>query len=368
MQLADFDSMMDNAPGDFEQPGSQPAQQSRVEPEPIEEVGELAEQVAKGEEDLDDLLEDEPAPAATAITEAADKWRALEDSADLPDDLMSKLVTAKNGDREWQVTVEEAIKGYQRTNESTRRSQELDGREERIQQSEQRMRGFFESIKDPNNLIEVMDRQLGPQVLDQALAIRQAQRDEDISMIEAAGIATMRRFNVDKTDPRVREAMLNTKKRLERERTADIEARKLQARNRELESGRQAEDQTKRVQEMQATYRKQLEQLVPTAFKAARIRDSAKNRDAHIDHLKVLMRRANTATITRDLVAQAARAVREDLEDARAEEVANKSKLTATKQQPRAAKGAGGGVAPTRGHVASTPKKMSDFDDHFGNA
>jgi len=366
MQLADFDSIMDNAPADFEQPGAQPSAPQQ-QPEPVEEPaepGELAEEISP--EELDDLLEDEPPAAATAATEAAEKWKALEDSPELPEDLMGKLVKVKNGDREWMVDIKEAINGYQRLNESTRRSQELDGREERIQQSEHQIRGFFESLKDPNNLIEVMDRQLGPQVLDQALAIRQAQRDEDISLIEAAGFVTMRRFNVDKTDPRVREAMLATKRRIERERQLDLEQRKLLARNRELESNRQAEDQTRRVQEAQATYKRQLDQLVPTAFKAARIRDNEKNRRAHVGHLHALMKKENTATITRDLVAAAARALREDLEDARAEEAASKSKLTAAKQQPRAAKGAGGGVAPTRGHVSAQPKKLSDFDDHFG--
>lgn len=368
-QLSDFDSMMDSAPTGFEapEPVEAPAQQQTVdEPDEAADATDVADEAA-AVEDGDDLLDDEPPAAATAITEAADKWRALEDSAELPPELAEKLWTVKPNGREQQVTIDEMAKGYMRLSESTRRSQQLDQREEQVAQSEQRFENFFQSIRDPNNFLEVFERQLGPEVLDKALEIRQARRDEDISIIEAAGIATMRRFGVDKHDPRVREAMLATKARISRERQLDIETRKLAAKNRELEARTQQEDSSKRVAEMQATYKRQLDQLVPTAFKAARIRDNVKNRDAHIDHLRALMRRQNTATITRELVAEAARAVREELEDERASKSTKVAQPGAAgKSQPRAAKGAGGGVAPTRGHVSSGPKKLADFDDHFG--
>jgi hypothetical protein len=367
-QLADFDSMMDSAPTGFEEPApvETPAQQQTVDD--LEEAPELGDEGAPAEDDGDDLLDDEPAAAGPeALTAAADKWKQLEDSPELPAEFAEKLWTVKPNGREMQVTIDEMAKGYMRLNESTRRSQQLDQREEQVAQSEQRFEQFFQRIKEPEAFLEVFERQLGPEVLDKALEIRQARRDEDISIIEAAGIATMRRLGIDKHDPRVREAMLATKNRIARERQLDIETRKLAAKNRELEARTQHEDTSKRVAELRATFERQLAQLTPTAFKAARIRDNAKNRDAHISHLKAIMRKEGASTITREIVAAAARAVREDLEDERA---ARQTKVAqpgaAGKSQPRAAKGAGGGIAPTRGHVSSGPKKLADFDDHFG--
>jgi hypothetical protein len=364
-QLADFDSMMDSAPTGFEEPApvEAPAKQQTVDdPDEATEATDVADEAA-AVEDGDDLLDDEPPAAATAITEAADKWRALEDSPELPAEFAEKLWTVKPNGREQQVTIDEMAKGYMRLNESTRRSQELDGREQRIVEGEQRFEQFFQRIREPEAFLEVFERQLGPEVLDKALEIRQARRDEDISMIEAAGIATMRRLGIDKHDPRVRQAMMATKARIARERELDIEQRKLLAKNRELEARTQQEDTGKRVAELRATFERQLAQLTPTAFKAARIRDNAKNRDAHISHLKAIMRKEGASSITREIVAAAARAVREDLEDERA---AKQPPAATGKSPPRAAKGAGGGVAPTRGHVSSGPKKLADFDDHFG--
>jgi hypothetical protein len=364
-QLSDFDNMMDSAPTGFEEPApvEAPAKQQTVdEPDEAPELGDVAEEAA-AVEDGDDLLDDEPPAAATAITEAADKWRALEDSPELPPEFAEKLWTVKPNGREQQVTIDEMAKGYMRLNESTRRSQELDGRERQLVEGEQRFEQFFQRIREPEAFLEVFERQLGPEVLDKALEIRQARRDEDISMIEAAGIATMRRLGIDKHDPRVRQAMMATKARIARERELDIETRKLAAKNRELESRTQQEDTGKRVAELRATFERQLAQLTPTAFKAARIRDNAKNRDAHIGHLKAIMRKEGASSITREIVAAAARAVREDLEDERA---AKQPPAASGKSPPRAAKGAGGGVAPTRGHVSSGPKKLADFDDHYG--
>lgn len=368
-QLSDFDSMMDSAPTGFEEPAPVEAPQTQQttvdEPDEAAELGAEAAAVESGDDD--GLIDDEQPAAATAAAEAAQKWQDLESSPHLPDDFHDKLITVKSGDREWDVPISEMRLGYMRLNESTRRSQELDQREEQLNQGEQRFGRFFEQIKDPQAFIEVFERQLGPEVLDKALEIRQAQRDDDISMIEAAGIAVMRRYNVDKHDPRVREAMIATKQRIGKQRLSDIEQRKLASRNRELEQGREQNDTQKRVNELRATFERQLAQLTPTAFKAARIRDNAKNRDAHISHLKAIMRKQGAQTITREIVAEAARAVREDLEDERA---AKSTKVAqpgaAGKSQPRAAKGAGGGVAPTRGHVSSGPKKLADFDDHFG--
>lgn len=364
-QLADFDSMMDSAPTGFETP--EPVEAPARGPQPTDPTETPDEGAAPAEsetsEDDDGLLGEEPPAAATAIAEAADKWRELENSPELPADFAEKLWTVRPNGREMQVTVEEMGKGYMRLNESTRRSQELDQREERIGQNEQHYQRFFESIKDPNNFIEVFERQLGPDVLDKAMQIRQERAEQDSLLIESAGLAVMRRHNVAHTDPRVREAMIKAKERIARERQLDIDQRKLEVRNRELESRTQETDTNKRVAELQATFRRQLDQLVPTAFKAHRIRDNEKTRSQHLEVLKVLAKQRGANGITRELVLDAAKILRDDLEDARA---AKATPGAPAKPQPSASKGAGGGTSQTRGHVASGPKKLADFDDHFG--
>ena len=373
--MADFDSMMANAntPPPWaeaqQQPNQKPAQQAKptdpvdLDTEEINEPTEGAEQPEV--DDGDGLLDDEPAQTAPeAITAAADKWKALEDSPELPTEFGEKLWTVKPNGREMQVTVDEMAKGYMRLNESTRRAQALDVREQQIQQGEQKFSNFFKSIEDPRNFLEVFERQLPDGVLDQALEIRRQRVEEDVSLIEAAGYAIMRRLGVDKTDARVRDAMLSTKARIDRERKLDVELRRKEARNRELESSRQEVDTSARVAELRATMERQLAQLTPTAFKAHRIRDNAVNRNRHVDYVKRLALQTGAQSITRELVAEAAQILRQDLEDERAERT--KQPAAAAKTRAAAPKGAGGGAAPTRGHVSNQSKSMADFDAHFG--
>jgi hypothetical protein len=210
----------------------------------------------------------------------------------------------------------------------------------------------------------VFERQLPDGVLDQALEIRRQRVEEDVSLIEAAGYAVMRRLGVDKTDARVRDAMMATKARIDRERKLDIELRRKEARNRELESSRQEVDTSARVAELRATMERQLAQLTPTAFKAHRIRDNAVNRSRHVEYVKRLALQQGAQSITREIVVEAAEILRQDLEDERAERT--KQPAAAAKTRAAAPKGAGGGAAPTRGHVSNQSKSMADFDAHFG--
>jgi hypothetical protein len=363
--MSDFDSMIGSMdtpiPGNEAPPPAQRAKEA-APPQPIEPDEPPAEGEAPIEEAPDDLLEDDNTPEPSAIAEAAGKWEELQGSPDLPAELGDKLWTVKNGDREWQVPISEMAKGYMRLNESTRRAQALDQREQQVTQGEQRFQKFFQDIRKPEALIEVLERQLGPETLDAALGIRQKRAEDDSAMIEAAGYAVMRRLGVNAQDGRVREAMMAAKGRLDRERNLDIEQRKLQARNRQLESQTKAADTNQQVEQLRATFQKQLEQLTPLAFKAARIRDNPVNRDRHVQYIKQLAKAQNAQGITRELVQEAARCLRDDLEDERASRAA-KPPAAAARTAP---KGAGTGVAPTRGHVASGAKSMRDFDAHFG--
>jgi len=373
--MADFDSMMVNA--NTPTPWSEPQQPSNQNPpqqakptDPVDldapEIDEPTEGAEQPEvDDSDGLLDDEAQSAAPeAITAAAEKWKAIEDSPELPPDLGDKLWTVTPNGREMQVTISEMAKGYMRLNESTRRAQELDRREQQITAGEQKFQEFFKSIEDPRNFLEVFERQLPDGVLDQALEIRRQRVEEDVSLIEAAGYAVMRRLGVDKTDARVRDAMMATKARIDRERKLDVELRRKEARNRELESSRQEVDTSARVAEIRATMERQLAQLTPTAFKAHRIRDNAVNRDRHTQYVKRLALQQGAQAITREIVSEAAQILRQDLEDERAERT--KQPAAAAKARAAAPKGAGGGAAPTRGHVSNQSKSMADFDAHFG--
>lgn len=369
--MADFDSIMSGTttPPPWAEPQQKPAQKAKPT-DPVELDTPEVDEPAKGAEqpevdDGDGLLDDEPqASAPEAITAAAEKWRSLEDSPELPESLYEKLIPVKNGDREWEVPISELRQGYMRLNESTRRSQQLDAREQQIAIGEQKFQNFFKQIEDPRNFLEVFERQLPDGVLDQALEIRRQRVEEDVSLIEAAGYAVMRRLGVDKNDTRVRDAMLSTKARIDRERKLDVELRRKEARNRELESGRQEVDTSARVAEIRATMVRQLAQLTPTAFKAHRIRDNAVNRDRHVEYVKRLALQQGAQAITREIVSEAAKILREDLEDERAERT--KQPPAAAKTRAAAPKGAGGGAAPTRGHVSNQSKSMADFDAHYG--
>lgn len=367
--MSDFDSIIGSQdtpiPGNDDRPQQQSKPGRQPPPEPVEdpELGDQDPNTEPIEEAPDDLLEDDGPAAPEAIAQAAQKWEDLASNPELPAELGDKLWTVKNGDREWQVPIAEMAKGYMRLNESTRRSQALDQREQQVMQGEQRFTRFFESIKQPEAFLEVFERQLGPEVIDQAFAIRQQRAEQDSSLIEAAGYAIMRRFNVSAQDPRVREAMIQAKGRIDRERKLDIQQRKLEARNRELESRTQEVDTGRQVEELRAKFQHQFDQLAPLAFKAARIRDNPVNRDKLVENLKRLAKQQGAKGITRDLVQEAARCLREDLEDERA---AKTKQPTAAAPKTTGRVGAGTGAAATRGHVASGSKSMRDFDAHFG--
>lgn len=362
--LADFE------PGDTGIP-TDDAPEQEAPPDAQSEAPELAEGdegdegEAEVEDDEDDLLDDEPeAPSPDA--ELAAKWRELEASGRIPEEWLDRLVTAKSGDRTIDVTVREALSNYQRLNEHTRRSQELDARASQLEQNERHMGEFFQRIRDPDAFIEVFERQLGPEVFDAVVQKRIDRIKQDGEFIEAAGFAAMRRYGVDHTDPRVAQAMRDANERIQAERTRDIEQRQAAAKMRELEARARQTDEAKSVEQLRATFKHQLDQLVPTAFKANRIRDNPRNRGRLVDNLKVLMRQTGAAQITREIVQQAAQITREDLEDARAAQ-APKGKASADK--PRSRQGAGAGAAPTRGASKadrSKPKTLRDFSESMG--
>lgn len=375
-ELSDFDSIigqMDTAVPTDDEPEATPDEAPDEKPELTDE-GEAPEGVEKPEgeadDEEDDLTDDDETPAkSTPDGELAAKWKALEEGDELPEDLLEKLVTAKNGDRTWKIPVKEALQSYQRLNESTRRSQELDQREQHIKQNEQQLGQFFESIKDPNNFLEVFERQLGPDVLDQALTIRAQRLQEDQDFVEAAGYACMRRHGItDPNDPRVRQAMEVADRQNKAARMQDIERRRIEARARQLDAQQQQQTQQKSAAEVQARVKNQLDQMVPMAFKALKVRDNPRNRNELITNLRAVLQQSGQAEITREAVLQAARILREDLEDKR--DASAPKKPAEAKDKPRGKQGAGAGAAPTRGQSQADrakPRMLSEWDDVFGS-
>jgi hypothetical protein len=285
---------------------------------PAEQNQDPTQQAAQGEQpvDEDDALE-APAPPIDP-QEAASKYKEWTESPDLPPDFKNKLVEVKWGPHGTKlVTVDEAIKGYQRLGESTRVFQQAQAREAEAKRNAQVYDQHFEAIKDPSQFLEIYERNGYGDVL-YKVAEMIAQRDlQDNQLVQAAGYAAMRQFQTDAKDYRVREAMDAARQRLVAQRQQEVEMRKLQAeRDRLLQQHKQVDEQ-QQVAQLTEKFRAQLAQLVPIAFKAHGVRDNQINRAKHHRLLTDLMQATNATDITRQLVMDATSMLLEEISDAR---------------------------------------------------
>lgn len=265
---------------------------------------------------LPEVPDTPPVPDVDLLAKARD-WQASEY---LPEEFLGKLIEVEikldDGSKRTElVTAKEMRDGYLRQSALSRAQTRIHQERQQMHARDQNVRAHFEKIRDPDAFLqEYEDRGYGPVL--EAVAVRIAERRVmDRDMVAAAGIAAMQRYQCDENDRRVWESKQRADREIRAQREREVELRRIQAERDALASRSRVDDQQAGVAEMAATYRKQLEQLRPIAFKAFRVHDNPATQKEFARHLLAQLEVAGNYEITRDAVMTAARTLSEELAD-----------------------------------------------------
>lgn len=277
--------------------------------------------------------EQSPALSSADDQSALAKYREWESSdLFLPEMAQGKLVKVEADGQTRYVSHEELVNNYQRRAPIMRREQEIRQREEQVSQRDNAWKEHWEALRQPEHMHEILERRgYGEQL--EAVADRiNAQRKQDNTLLRAAGRAAAEAAGYSyqeilsgaaDNDRRVRDAMEQARGDIRGRRALEIENRRLQH---EAQSARQAVEsqRSEKAQEhWKGVYTNQLNQLRPGALAAHRIEPSEANKTKFMRHLGEVVQMGGGVGkdgITREHCMEAARALREEMEDQRARE------------------------------------------------
>lgn len=312
------------------QPGDQAAPQDAHSNEPANDLGSAEEVVDAQAQPANDQLEqpDQEAPTGSlSDQEIIAKYREWEQSDLAPEEIFAdKLHPVKVRGQERYVDYNELRQGYMRQADYTQRGVELKAKEAQVQQQLKSMQEHFAQAKDPDQFLEIYERNGYGDVLEKVAERVGQRRAEHRGLVIAAGRSTAERLGFTHEQIARGEAdnhrdvvaaMQAADARLKQARQVEIENRKLQFERQRFEQERQAATHSQEVQKHQQTYQAQLNQLRPGAFKANGIPDNQGSRIAFLRHLGevVKMEGLGEGGITRAQTMAAARALREELDD-----------------------------------------------------
>lgn len=285
------------------------------------------------EEPREQREEQTPALSAADDQAALAKYREWESSdLFLPEMAQGKLVKVEADGQTRYVSHEELVNNYQRRAPIMRREQEIRAREEQVAQRDNAWKEHWEALKNPEHMHEILERRgYGEQL--EAMADRiNVQRQKDNSFLKAAGRAAAEAAGYSyqeilsgaaDNDRRVRDAMVAARDEIKGRRAIEVENRRLRH---ETETARQAieSQRSEKAQEhWKGVYNNQLNQLRPGAMQQQRIEPTEANKAKFMRHLQEVVQLAGGIGkdgITREFCMEAARAMREELEDQRARE------------------------------------------------
>lgn len=317
------------APHEARQPG-QPEETPKEPPE-VPQLAEpdpnapLEQQAAEGEE--------QPAEqqALTLDDKAAlEKYRQWEQDDMFPAELESKLHELKVNGQTRYVPTTELKQGYMRGGDYRRFYGEVQQREQAVARKDQAMQAHFEAIRDPEQMLEIYERNgYGETLMKVAEKLQERQRYRQ-GIIEGAGIAAMRALGMRQADwnhKDVQAAMQRAQADLERAHAADIKQRQLEFREHQLNQQQQQTASQQRMQEYSQLFERQLNQLRPNAFRAYGIPDTAGHRQGLARHLSNVIKTPEFAQqfaasneITRAMVMAAAADLKQENDDSKQRE------------------------------------------------
>ena len=323
--------------------GEQPAEEQQGEPnqfKPAPEGQPGEEQEAQGEGAQEGQEQELP---KLADQEALAKYREWDDSDLFPEELEDKWLTEvkPNGVVKY-VTQKELKQGYIRGADWARMGEANKQMEGRLQAYEAERTKHFESIRDPNTMLEVYERNGYTDTLEKVAELIQERKKSDMGMIRAAGLAEAARLGI--TDLRQAEshrdviaAMERTAANIKRMRQVEINERRNQFDRQNIDRQQQEAQRMQRVSQMHQTFDNQLNQLRPAAFRAYGIKNDKGNVQAFNRHIgRLIQINGFSGNITRELVMEAAKNFREELDDERRAEQslsANSNGVMSPKEQ-----------------------------------
>lgn len=328
-----LESKMGSHVTDPEQAGTQ----FDVEPNqaPAPQAGKQAEQPELGDQQPD--LEPASEPGQEALSALSDaeivaKYREWESSDLAPEEIFAdKLHAVKIRGQERYVDYNELRSGYMRHGDYQARGAELKQREQRIEQSEQSYKQHFEAIRDPEQFLEIYERNGYGDTIEKVAERVAERRVEHRNLVRAAGRAmaeklgfTHQQIQAGEADNHrnVVEAMQAADTRLRQARSLEIENRKLAGERERFNEAQKQQKHQQEVQKYHQQYENQLNQLRPGSMKAHGLQDTPQNRAGFVRHLKQVIELEGLGEngITRAQTMSAARALREEKEDERAGE------------------------------------------------
>lgn len=249
------------------------------------------------------------------------KIKAALENGTLPDEFGKLMIPLKNGDQiEWE-PIEEVREGRMRMKDHMRGVQQRDAERAQEQQYRQSYEEHFRAINHPetghDDMYEIYTRN-GMRPTLQKLAARFAREEqEDYDNANGVAYATMARLRIsDTNDYRVQEAFKNSLARSAAARDSDDKSRADKFRMSTLEKDQQSRQGDARIQQEAQVQRNQLNQMRPRAFEAVGMNhEDVVHRDRFDQYLGAAIRQHKAKALTPELVMQAARAAREDLED-----------------------------------------------------
>jgi len=293
--------------------------QVKEPPAPSQEPGETPEIPPEGEPGAE--LEQEAAPDALSDLDALARFREWEQGDMFPEELEGKLHEVKTNGITKYVDTKELRQGYIRGVDYRRFHAEAQQVQQQHQRHQQSMQQHFEQIRDPDQMLEIYERNGYGDTLYQ-VAQRIAERDrQDRGIVRAAGIDVMQRKGI--TDPNHREvveAMKRAEEDVKAMRQTKIEARKLAFDRQQIDAERQQAQSQAKTKEHYAQYENQLNQLRPLVFRAYGLPDSKANRAALLKHLNAVVSQQGVPQegLTRELLMEAGRDLADELETERA--------------------------------------------------
>lgn len=299
--------------------------------------------------------------------EALAKYRQWETDDMFPPELEGKLHEVKINGQTKYVDTREMRQGYMRGGDYRRAYSQLQQKEQAGVSRDKAIQEHFDAINDPNQMLEIYERNGYGNTLEQLADIIHARKQERQQIIEGAGIAAMRALGLSKADWNHRDvvnAMYVAEQRLLKAHQAEIQSRSLEFERSRFQQSQQQVEQQAKVAENSALYERQLTQLRPNAFRAYGLADSAGNRQALVRHLRdVIATEGFKGEITRGMVMSAASSLKDELEDARS------SERNADRQPARPAgqplppnRIAAGGGAPMGNLGGKTRGSLSDLE------
>lgn len=294
---------------------------AQPQPEPEAELGALPE--PEGGDLPPDDLEALPAVDPRAMQEQdqqlLDSVKAWMEGGETPEAFKSVIHewTDKTTGAPRRMTIAQMEEGVLRQSDYQRNMNELRGYHQQVQFRDQANNQFWNTVREPKQMLEEFeDRDLGD-VFHQAAVEHSIRRQNMKQVAEAAGFALMQRYGYQQNHPDVVNAVRQTMQAQLQSHKLEIENRKLTKHNQMLAQMRQQQDGQQqhqvRLQELQGS----IAPLIAPSFKSAGVRHSPSNVQDFYKHLAAYVsnQRGWDGNVRRKDCVEAAKMVREELED-----------------------------------------------------